>query len=64
MYVPRHYAETRVDVLHEAIRRIGLATLVTTGADGLRATHVPMVLDREPGPLGRLLGHIARGNDQ
>ena len=29
MYVPAHFAETRVPVLHEAIRAPGLATLVT-----------------------------------
>jgi transcriptional regulator len=62
MYLPVHFAEPRVEVLHEAIRTAGLVTLVTSGAHGLDASHVPMLLDREPGPLDRLLGHVARAN--
>jgi transcriptional regulator len=64
MYVPRHFVEDRVEVLHAAIREAGLATLVTTGTDGLGVSHIPMFLDPEPGPLGRLIGHLARGNSQ
>ena len=62
MYLPAHFAEPRVEVLHDALRTAGLVTLVTSGANGLDASHVPMLLDREPGPLGRLLGHVARAN--
>ena len=64
MYVPSHFAETRVEVLHEAIRAAGLVTLVTTGSSGLDASHIPVLLEPEPGPLGRLLGHLARPNGQ
>jgi len=64
MYLPSHFAETRVAVLHEAILRAGIATLVTAGAGGLEASHVPMLLDAEPAPFGTLLGHIARDNPQ
>lgn len=64
MYVPRHFAEERVEVLHAALREAGLATLVTAGAGGLCVSHVPLLLDPEPAPLGRLLGHVARANPQ
>lgn len=64
MYLPRHFVEDRVDILHAAIREAGLATLVTSGDQGLQVSHIPMVLDAEPAPLGRLLGHVARGNPQ
>jgi transcriptional regulator len=64
MYLPSHFAEPRVEVLHEAIRDAGLATLVTTGAEGLDASHLPLLLLPEPGPLGRLVGHVARANPQ
>jgi transcriptional regulator len=64
MYLPSHFAETRVPVLHAAIERSGLATLVTSGAGGIEASHVPMLLDAEPAPLGTLRGHIARDNPQ
>ncbi len=64
MYVPPLFKEDRVDVLHAAIRRSGLVTLVTLTADGLIASHVPMLLDTEPAPYGMLLGHVARPNPQ
>ena len=64
MYIPPLFKEDRVDVLHAAIRRSGLATLVTLTGDGLIASHVPMLLDPEPAPYGTLLGHLARPNPQ
>ena len=64
MYVPEHFAEHRVEAQHAAMRRIGFATLVTTGPAGIEASHVPMLLDPEPAPLGTLIGHIARDNPQ
>src|SRR5512144_2191294 len=64
MHLPEHFAERRVEVLHEALRHAGLATLVTTGSEGLDASHIPLLLEPGPGPLGRLLGHVARPNPQ
>ncbi len=64
MYVPPLFKEDRIDVLHAAIRGSGLATLVTLTADGLIASHVPMLLDPDPAPYGTLLGHVARPNPQ
>jgi transcriptional regulator len=64
MYLPPHFAETRVPVLHAAIRAAGLATLVTHGDAGIEASHVPMLLDPEPAPFGTLIGHVARDNPQ
>ena len=54
MYVPDHFREDRPDVLHDAMRRIGFATLVT---QGLEANHLPMLLEG-----GVLRGHVARAN--
>jgi transcriptional regulator len=64
MYVPSQFREDRVPVLQDAIDAAGLATLVTVDAQGLDASHVPMLLDRSAGPLGTLYGHIARPNPQ
>jgi transcriptional regulator len=64
MYLPPLFREDRIEVLHEAIRRSDLATLVTTTADGLIASHVPMLLDADPAPYGTLIGHLARPNPQ
>jgi transcriptional regulator len=64
MYVSPLFKEEDLSVLHDAIRQSGLATLVTLGADGMEASHVPMLLDPEPAPFGTLHGHIARSNAQ
>jgi transcriptional regulator len=64
MYVPVHFREDHVQVLHETIRRIGIGALVTLGPDGLVASHLPMLLQAEPAPYGRLCGHMARNNPQ
>ncbi len=62
MYVPRHFAETRVDVLHDLIRRFPLGTLVVAGPDGLEASHIPFEIDAQPEPFGTLRCHVARAN--
>lgn len=64
MYNPAHFAETRPDVLHEFVRQHPLAALVTSGPNGLEATHVPMVLHAEIGAQGTLRCHLARANPQ
>ena len=64
MYLPSYFRESRVPVLHELIRSRPLATLVTSGAEGLTANHIPMLIDPEPGPFGTLTGHLARPNPQ
>ncbi len=62
MYIPQHFNEDRIDVLHAAIRGCGLATLVSMTPDGLIASHVPLLLDPNPAPYGTLIGHFARPN--
>lgn len=64
MYIPPQFKEERIPALHDAMRRTGLATLVTSGADGLDASHVPMLIDPEPAPFGSLRGHISKANPQ
>ena len=62
MYIPKHFEETRVDVLHALIETYPLATLITHSTRGLNANHVPMYLTPEPAPYGTLRAHVARGN--
>lgn len=62
MYVPKHFEETRIEVLHQFIREQPLGTLVTLTPHGLDANHIPFEIDPEPSPLGTLRGHIARAN--
>ena len=62
MYLPKHFEETRVQVLHELIRAYPLGALVVLTARGLDANHIPFEVDPDPTPLGTLRGHIARAN--
>ena len=60
MYVPAHFAAGD-DAARELLRHPQAADLVTMTPDGLVATFLPFVFDAEN---GRLLGHVARTNDQ
>ncbi len=62
MYIPPHFKEDRIDVLLDAIRSAGPATLISMTADGLFASHAPLMLDPEPAPYGTLIGHLAKAN--
>lgn len=62
MYLPRHFEETRTEVLHQLVRQHPLATLVHLGPHGLEANHVPLQLHSEPGQPLVLRGHVARAN--
>ena len=64
MYIPEAFREERIPVLHEAMRSLAFATLVTFGEGGLTASHIPLLLDPEPQPYGTLAGHVARANPQ
>jgi len=62
MYVPEAFREDRIEVLHAMMRELGAATIVGLAADGLMATHVPVVLDLEPAPFGTVCCHFSRAN--
>jgi transcriptional regulator len=62
MYVPSHFEESRIEVLHQLIREHAQAALITLGPDGLNANHIPFELDPNPAPFGTLRAHVARSN--
>ena len=62
MYLPAHFEETRVDVLHALVRTQPLGLLVTQGPSGLQANSIPFLIDAEPTPSGTLRAHVARAN--
>lgn len=63
MYTPRHFHEDRLDVLHDVIVAHDFGLLLATMDDGrIEAAHIPFLLDRDRGPHGTLLGHVARAN--
>jgi transcriptional regulator len=62
MYLPSHFKEERVAVVHDLIRAHPLGTLVTLGPQGLNGNHMPFEIDPEPAPFGTLRAHVARAN--
>lgn len=62
MYVPAHFDESRTEVLHDFIQQHPFGMLVTHGADGLDANHIPFELDPGQGGKGVLTAHVARAN--
>jgi transcriptional regulator len=63
VYVAAHFAPAG-DQVHELLRDIGAADLVTVHADGVVATYLPFLYDRDVGEHGALLTHVARNNSQ
>jgi len=62
MYIPAQFEQPDIEAMHELIRNRPLATLVTLGANGIDANHIPLHLEPTPEPFGMLRGHIARAN--
>lgn len=62
MYLPEHFNEPRIEVLHQLIGARPFGTLVTLTHEGLNANHIPFEIDVEPAPFGTLRGHVARAN--
>jgi len=64
MYIPRANEEKRVSVMQALIVSQPLGTLVTLGASGLVASHIPMILEDDGAEFGVLKGHVSRANAQ
>lgn len=62
MYIPASTAETRPAVLHALIAEHPLGAIVTHGAAGLDADHIPFEIAPGDGSLGVLRAHVARAN--
>ena len=57
MYVPPHFNESRTEVLHDLIRQHPFGMLVTHGASGLDANHLPFELLADQARMGVLNAH-------
>src|SRR5579883_1311310 len=62
MYLPKHFEENRVEVLHDLIASHPFGTLVISTDQGLQANHIPFLIERAPEPFGTLYAHVARAN--
>ena len=61
MYQPDHYRVDDLSLMHALMRARPLVALVSGGAEGLYATHLPTVL-KDDGPYGVIECHLARAN--
>jgi transcriptional regulator len=64
MYNPAQFVENRTDVLHAFMREQPFAVLMSSGPNGLLATHAPILLDSDTRVGGVLRCHVARANPQ
>jgi transcriptional regulator len=64
MYSPPAFRDTDLAILHDLIRSTPVANLVTSTAEGLVATPLPLFLAPEEGAHGTLYGHVAKANPQ
>lgn len=62
MYLPPQFEEQRVEILHQLVHDHPLGALVTSGANGLNADHIPFEILPGPEPFGSLRAHLARSN--
>ena len=62
MYLPKHFEETRAEVLHELLRAHPLGLLVSQAGGELQANSIPFMLDAQRGAHGTLVAHVARAN--
>ena len=62
MYIPAGFQVGDRDTLHTFIEQYSFAVLITNIDNVPFATHLPLLLDRDRGPFGTLLGHFARPN--
>lgn len=63
VYLPPAFTETRPEMLLAHIEGYSFGLLVSHGPDGLVASHIPFLVDRD-GDRFRLQGHLARANPQ
>lgn len=62
MYIPSHFAVTDRQRLHDFIGAHSFGMLVSQHGDEPFATHLPLLLRRDEGTHGTLIGHMAKAN--
>jgi transcriptional regulator len=62
VYLPRHFEEKDIGVLHALQRSHPLGAWVAQTDAGLEVNHLPFLLDATRGEHGTLVGHVARAN--
>jgi len=62
MYIPKGFEVEDLPTLHDFMERNSFAVLFGTLDGAPFATHLPLLVDRDRGPNGTIVGHVARAN--
>jgi transcriptional regulator len=62
LYRPAAFASDDQAAIARLFDEHPFATLITAGAGEPQISHLPLLRESEPGPHGRLIGHMARAN--
>jgi transcriptional regulator len=63
LYIPSYYKETDFPTLLSFMQHHPFALIVSSGKDGMKATHIPFVVEEKAGKV-LLTSHMARPNEQ
>ncbi len=64
MYTPKHFEVRDPELLFALMERFSLATLVSVDGGVPAASHLPFLIEKQRGPQGALISHMARANMQ
>lgn len=62
MYLPPHFEERRLELLHDLMKKHPFGCVVTYSNGELNANHLPFEIVSDKGDFGKLLAHISRQN--
>ena len=62
MYPPKYYLENDKEKIYRVIETYSFATVISRTEDDIIVTQLPLILDRERGENGFLVGHMDRNN--
>lgn len=62
MYNPTQFKKTDLPKLQEFMQTYNFSTIVSTKDGQCSASHLPLILDRDRGKFGTLVGHFAKAN--
>src|SRR5258708_196908 len=64
LYVPPHFRLDDRDALYAFMEKYAVGTLVPSRSAGMHVSHIPFLPERGADGAIRLLGHVARANEQ
>jgi predicted FMN-binding regulatory protein PaiB len=62
MYPPEYFLENNKEKIYRVIETYSFATVISRTEEDIVVTQVPLILDRERGEHGYLVGHMDRNN--